>query len=75
MKVKKTKIGLVMSHLNRYGSITSLKAIDAYGATRLSNIIFCLKKRKGVNIETISIDMVDNCGNKGTYSKYVLKKK
>lgn len=35
----------VLSYLKRYGSITSLKAIEKFGATRLSSIIYDLRGR------------------------------
>lgn len=34
----------VLEHLQKFGSITSLEAIDLYGATRLSAIIFQFAK-------------------------------
>lgn len=55
-KVKKdnsfdTKIKAVKEHLISLGNITSWEAIQSYNATRLSAIIFELKKR-GMNITT-----------------------
>jgi len=70
----KTKTSLVLSHLNRYGSITSWKAIESYGATRLSSIIHNLKHKRELNIKTHKIEFVDKFGNKGTYAKYQLVK-
>lgn len=52
----------IQKHLIRYGSITSKKAAEKYGISRLSSIIFRL--RKHYYIETIKI--------KDTY-KYILK--
>jgi hypothetical protein len=69
-KPKKSKHQLVKSHLTRYGSITSWKAIQSYGATRLSAIIHNLRHKEGMNIVTHNIDMVDQYENKGTYAKY-----
>lgn len=43
--MKKTQIEDVLSYLKRYGSITSLKAIEKFGATRLSSIIYDLRGR------------------------------
>jgi len=34
----------IISHLRKYGKITSLEAIKRYGATRLSGFIFVLRK-------------------------------
>lgn len=72
MSEKKTnKTEKVLEHLRTYGNITSLEAIDKYKATRLSAIIFNLRKR-GLKIQTIDIPFVDSNGNKSIYGKYVL---
>ena len=42
---KKTQINDVINHLKKYKKITSFDAINEYGATRLSGIIFKLKER------------------------------
>lgn len=69
-KFNKTK--KVLEHLKKYGSITSLEAIELYGATRISAIIFNLRKC-GYDIETIKIPFVDRFGNSAVFGKYVLK--
>lgn len=72
MSEKKTnKTEKVLEHLRTYGCITSLEAIDKYKATRLSAIIFNLRKR-GLKIDTIDIPFVDSNGTKSIYGKYVL---
>ena len=72
MNGKKTnKTQLVLKHLQQYGCITSLEAIEKYGATRLSAIIFNLRKR-GYDIDTIDMEFTDRFGTKSTYGKYVL---
>lgn len=72
MSEKKTnKTEKVLEHLRTYGCITSLEAIDLYKATRLSAIIFNLRKR-GLKIDTIDIPFVDSNGTKSIYGKYVL---
>ena len=72
MSGKKTnKTEKVLEHLQTYGCITSLEAIELYGATRLSDIIYRLRKRK-YNILTIDIPFVDRFGTKSAYGKYVL---
>lgn len=70
-KKKNNKTEKVLEHLKEYGCITSLEAIELYGATRLSAIIFNLRKR-GYKIETIDLPFVDRFGTKSTYGKYVL---
>lgn len=68
---KITKTSMVLDHLKKHGSITSIEAIDNYGATRLSAIIFCLRK-KGYDIDTINMKGIDRYGNSMVYGKYVL---
>lgn len=60
----------VLEHLQKYGSITSLEAIELYGATRLSAIIFNL--RKIYNIDGIDSECTDRYGNTARYTKYIL---
>lgn len=71
MEKKITKKKMVLDHLKKYGSITSLEAIENYGATRLSAIIFNLRKQ-GYNIDTVDIKSVDRYGNSVVYGKYVM---
>lgn len=66
-RVNKTQ--KVLDHLKKYGSITSWEAIDNYGATRLSAIIFNL--RKYYHIEGVDHIANDRYGNPSTYTKYV----
>lgn len=66
-----TKKDMVFEHLCKHKSITSLEAIDNYGATRLSSIIFKLRK-KGYNIITEHVEYIDRYGNKTYYGKYIL---
>lgn len=60
----------VLEHLQTFGSITSLEAIDLYGATRLSAIIYNLRKQFRIDGE----DMIctDKYGNEARYTKYIL---
>ena len=70
-KEKATKLQKVLEHLQENGAITSIEAIDLYGATRLSAIIFNLRK-KGYIIETKMIDTIDRYGNPCHYGRYIL---
>ncbi len=65
-----TKTSEVLRHLKENGSITSIEAIDAYGATRLSAIIFVLRRR-GHDIETVMVGGMDRFGHAINYAKYV----
>ena len=60
----------VLEHLKEYGSITSMEAIENYSATRLSAIIYNLRKR-GYDIVTEDIQFVDRYGNENTFGKYI----
>ena len=72
MSEKKTnKTEKVLQHLEKYGHITSLEAIEKYGATRLSAIIFNLRK-KGYEISTEDLPFIDRYGTKSVYAKYIL---
>jgi hypothetical protein len=66
-----TKINQVKKHLLKKKSITSWDAIIQYKATRLSAIIFNLRKN-GWDIVTNNITSKDKDGNSSTYAKYVL---
>lgn len=66
---KVTKRKLVRNHLIEKGTITSWQAIDLYGATRLSAIIFSLKD-DGMHIESVKQLATDRYGNTSTYVKY-----
>jgi hypothetical protein len=68
---KKTKHNQVKSHLIKYGSIDSWTAINRYGATRLSAIIFNLRK-KGMNITSVPNSVLDRNSNLCNFVHYVL---
>lgn len=64
-----TKYEKVLEHLKKHGSITSWEAITKYRATRLSDIIFRLRK-EGHIIETLPEKNTDGAG---THAKYIYK--
>lgn len=66
-----TKKDKVLNHLKTNKTITSIEAIDNYGATRLSDIIFKLRK-SGYNIITERVQFTDRYGVKSYYGKYIL---
>lgn len=68
-----SKTERVLNHLRENGSITSLEAIELYGATRLSAIIYNLRNR-GYDIITMNMPFVDRFGSKSIYGKYILNK-
>tara|TARA_R100001594_G_scaffold17746_2_gene35881 strand:+ start:474 stop:764 length:291 start_codon:yes stop_codon:yes gene_type:complete len=65
----KTQSDAILWHLKFYGSITSYEAIQEYGATRLSSIIFNHRK-KGYYIDSIPITKKTRFGNTTTIAKY-----
>ena len=64
----------VLEHLQNYGTIESMQAINLYGATRLSAIVFDLRKR-GYDITTNMIEGTDRNGNDCRYARYILASK
>lgn len=66
-----TKFFKVKNHLIKYGTIDSWTAIELYGATRLSAIIFNLRK-EGMNIESIPCTSYDRNTEICNYTTYKL---
>lgn len=60
----------VLRHLRESGSITSDEAWRMFGVTRLSAIIFNLRK-KGHDIETVTEGCTDRYGHAVNYARYV----
>ena len=69
MGTNKTKE--VLKYLQTHGSITSMEAINLFGATRLSAIIFNLRK-KGYNITSVDKTTKDRYGHTVPYAEYRL---
>ena len=61
----------VKRHLMAEGSLTSMQAFLEYGITRLSAIIYNLRK-EGHNIESIPIDKQNRYGRHVRFAKYIL---
>ncbi len=61
--------GRLIEYLEKFGSITSLQAIQDLGNTRLSGTIYTLK-RKGYNFKTESVSVPNRFGGKTTVAKY-----
>lgn len=62
----------IREHLLQKGSITSWEAIKEYGATRLSSIIFNL--RKTMDIKTRDVVFTDRYGHKSSFAEYYIVK-
>lgn len=67
-----TKTQAIKEHLLEHGSITSWDAINLYGETRLSDVIYKLRKKE-YDIRTIMVEFTDRYGNVGNYANYVYK--
>lgn len=68
--MNKTKA--VLQWLQTGAGISSMEAIQSFGATRLSAIIFNLRKR-GYDIETVTCEGTDRFGNKMQFARYYLR--
>lgn len=66
------KSNKVLEHLKEHNTITTWEAIQLYSATRLSSIIYNLRKR-GYNIESRWLEQEDKYGNTTRYTLYTLK--
>lgn len=64
----------VLHHLKTKGSITSWEAFEIYGITRLSAVIYDLKK-DGHRITSTSQKLKNRYGNTVVFSRYKLQEK
>ena len=69
MKKKIPQVEKVLTHLIKFGEITSWEAIQTYRITRLSDKIFLLRK-KGYNIQTVDSSHINNEGVKTEFATY-----
>lgn len=67
----KKKAKLVEEHLLKHGNITSWEAIQKYNATRLSAIIFNLRKK--YEIESVREEGVDMYGDDCHFVRYYMR--
>lgn len=63
------KTALVLDHLQRNKTITSWEAIEKFGATRLSAIIYNLRKK--YIIHSIDNMFTDKYGNTSAFTEYI----
>ena len=66
-----TQKQLIEKHLLEKGKITSWEAFEIYGITRLSHIIYVLRRK--YDIISISTTKKNRYGHYCTYSTYTLK--
>ena len=69
-----TQTEKIASHLERYGSITSLEAIRDYGIMRLASRVSNLKK-DGFPVRTELIRGKNRFGEPTCYARYILEEK
>lgn len=69
-----TKTRAVLDYLQENTGITTFEAFTKFGATRLSDIVYRLKKQ-GHNIVTVNREQEDRYGNKVTFCEYRLVEK
>lgn len=63
----------VLQYMNEHGSITSMEAFRDLGTTRLSAVIFSLR-RKGHNIKSVTESFRNRYNEPIYYSRYSLSK-
>ena len=64
---------IILEHLQAYGSITSLEAIEKYKCTRLSQYILLLRK-DGYTIKNEDVPFIHSVtGKKASYVRYWLE--
>lgn len=72
MKKSTSQKNEVLKYLKTHKrGITSIQAVELFGATRLSDIIFRLRK-EGYDIVTEAITTKNRYGHTTTYAKYYL---
>ena len=69
----KSQTSEIINLLRKQGYITSYEAIEKFGATRLSGIIFILRER-GFGIETEMVQDKNRYGHTTNYAIYRLTK-
>lgn len=69
--MKRSQKAEILAYLKKNGTITSMQAIEMFGATRLSGIIFMLRK-EGYNIATLDTSIKDRFGARKNIATYKL---
>ena len=67
----RSQVDMIYEHLKAYGYITSWEAIKEYGCTRLSAVIYLLRK-EGYKIISEKEQGINRFGRKVNWSKYIL---
>lgn len=69
-----TQKDAIKKHLEEFGSITSWDAIECYGITRLSDVIYRLRRQDGLVITSTLKTVKTRFGTHANVSIYTLKK-
>ena len=69
--MKETQCNMIMAHIKKHGSITSLEAMTEYGIMRCASRINDLRRR-GVQIVSEQVKGVNRDGKPMRYAKYKL---
>lgn len=70
-----TQLQTVMIHLKRRGSITAWQAINEYNITRLSAIVFKLKRDLNIDIDSTLVTTTTKKGDTKRHTVYTLNRK
>lgn len=62
----------VLKHMRKFGKITSWEAIEHYGITRLSAVIYTLDREWGIHILSEMKPVVNRRGKKTHIAEYSL---
>lgn len=68
-----TQYDIVLAHLKRYGHLTSMGAFREYGITRLSAVIFNIRKDGHIIESKIKTSTSRRFGWKNHYADYIYK--
>ena len=60
---------LILNHLKKHKSITSLEAINRYGITRLAAVV-CTLRKQGHKIITTDVDAMNRYGKTVKVARY-----
>ena len=64
----------VYEYMEEFGSITPMEGFADLGVTRLADVVYNLKKRHGIEVETEMISVENRYGEKCRVAKYRLEK-
>lgn len=63
---------VIENHLRTKKHITSFEAFEMYGITRLSDIIFRIRKKKEMEIRSVNRTEINRYGNRVDFAEYTL---